>query len=652
MSQVFYELGAEPERPDAMPQLLGNDRELVRAAFIFGGFMTTWRIFVICNSNLMWDEAHFMVSGRHLDIGYPDIPGGFPWLSWMITSIFGWSVVPLRIYALLMAIAMPFAVYFMALPVLARRDAIWVAVIAMLAPGIAMNGTLFYPEGTMQVLLALMCGCLMRALDSDALKWWALTGLCAALGLLTHFRFLLPGVGILLFLLVTPQGRHQWTRPGLYLAALIALLGLLPSLVYNGLNDWPALQFHILARPRFDFHPVFVLSFLMIQVGSATPVFLAAALVGGWKVLRAPFDRRAVLAIVAITVFGFYSLLALIDKRVMPHWAWMALVPALALVPEQLRAFVASASNRAAQARHAFLVACGPVLGILTGVGLTLVGYTTAHAEAMPLSLRQFAAETNEDWSRVLPLLAAADARARARFGPDVVWAAGGHRAAARLEVLNGRALYSLDEPFDTVSQFTVARRAWSLGPDALKNKAGKGVVLILDEPQVLYHDGDAVAFYERICSSFDGMEEVSRVDLPPGRVRVHLYTARIRATPGGAVNCPLLPALYVAKPLAGAFLGTDDHKHYFGMAADSKGITRVDVLIDRRFAAATRYGLDPEGARAPAVLAFDPNYPKVQFDFDFPKGALKPGEHTLSILATRGDGTQVESDPKPLFIR
>lgn len=652
MSQVFFELGAEPERPSAIPQLLGDDRRLVRAALIFGAFMTAWRVFVICNSNLMWDEAHFMVSGRHLAAGYPDIPGGFPWLSWLLTSIFGWSVVPLRIYALLMAVAMPFAVYFMALPVTTRRDSVWAAVIAMLAPGIAMNGTLFYPEGTMQVLLALMCGCLLRALDGDAWKWWALTGLFAALGLLTHFRFLLPGAGILVFLIVTPQGRHQWTRPGLYLAASIALLGLLPSLIYNSLNGWPALQFHILARPRFDFHPVFVLSFLMVQVGSATPIFLAAALVGGWKVLRAPFDRHTVLAIVAITVFGFYSLLALIDKRVMPHWAWMALVPALALVPEQLRTFVTNAPNRAAQAWHAFLVGCGPVLGILTGIGLTLVGYTTAHADAMPLALRQFAAETNEDWSRVLPLLDLADARARARFGPAVVWAAGGHRAAARLEVLGGRPLYSQDEPFDEISQFTVARRAWNLGPDALANQAGKGAVLVLDEPQVLYHDADTVAFYKRICTHFDSIEEVSRVDLPPGRIRVHLFTARVRAVAAASANCPLLPALYVARPLAGAFVDAGDHKHYFGMAADPKGITRVDVLIDHRFAAATRYGLDPQGARAPDVLAFDPNYPKVQFDFDFPKGTLKPGEHTLSIVATRNDGTRVESDPKPLFVK
>jgi hypothetical protein len=103
---------------------------------------------------------------------------------------------------------------------------------------------------------------------------------------------------------------------------------------------------------------------------------------------------------------------------------------------------------------------------------------------------------------------------------------------------------------------------------------------------------------------------------------------------------------------MRGAFLTRDDNGHYFGVAADPAGVSKVEVLLDGIIVAPARYGLDPEGARMPDVLGFDPNYPKVQFDFKFPSGVLIPGEHRLSIRATRSDGTTVESDPRVLYVK
>ena len=655
MSQQFFELNAEakPLREDG--PLFGDDRRLIQVAVAIGVVMTLWRLFMIFNTDMMWDEAHFIVSGRHPALGYPDIPGGFPWLAGLFGLVFQPPLIALRLLALLITTAVPVAVWFMAKAVVQARSALWAATIAMLLPAMALNGAIFYPEGTIQLLLALMCGCLVRAMNRQSFKWWALTGVCALLGLLTHFRFLIPGLGILLYLVVTPQGRGLWRTRGLYIAAALALAGLLPSLIYNQVNGWPALAYHVVNRTKFAFHPDFVVSFITVQILAATPVFLVAAAAALVAMLGKGRDRAgAVLAWISATIFVFYCLLALVDKRVLPHWAWLAFVPAVAFIPDVLIGFADAARTRGARTVRMVLIALGPILGICAGLGVSMVAYVTAHAGNVPYGDRQAAADTNEDWSLVLPALQAADHRARQRFG-DAVLAAGGHRAAARLEVLTGRPVYAMAEPYDDVARFVVARRLWRQDYAGLVASHPKGVVLIVQEPASLYNDPDAVAYYEGLCREFDAIESASEVDLPPGRAQVHVYTATVRTSPAPVatpLTCPLFPVIYIGKPLPGVFVTSNDHKAYFGMAADAKGITKVEVLIDNAVAAPTQYGLDPAGARAPDALSYDPNYPRVQFSFSFPPGSLKPGQHVLSLRTTRSDGTTVNGAGQTLYVK
>ena len=83
----------------------------------------------------------------------------------------------------------------------------------------------------LQLLLALMAGCLLRAIAGDKLKWWIAAGVCAGLGLLVHFRFAAAGIAVLVFLIANPMGRSLWKRKGLYVTAVLAALGLLPAVI-------------------------------------------------------------------------------------------------------------------------------------------------------------------------------------------------------------------------------------------------------------------------------------------------------------------------------------------------------------------------------------------------------------------------------------
>ncbi|ESQ76201.1 glycosyltransferase family 39 protein [Asticcacaulis sp. AC402] len=654
----FYELTAEKPALGPRGQIIGDDRLLIRAGLILLAVMTVWKLYVALITNVLWDEAHFVISGAHLDLAYPDIPAGYPWLARLVTTIGGWNVLPLRLVALAIATAIPFAVWFMARPVTSERNAIWAAIIALLCPAVTMNGPIFYPEGGLQLLLALMAGCLLRAMTDNGLKWWVGAGLCAGLGLLAHYRFVVPGLAVFAFLLAHPLGRRQWSQPGLYVTAGLAALGLLPAVIYNIANDWPALQFHVVQRPRLGLDLQFVVTLVVTQIVFANPVFFIAMAAGAKKALWDEHDKpAALLGYIGVGVFGFYVVQALFNKTVMPHWPLMAFVPLLVFAPGVLIGYVDRAASDRGRVFRTVLVALGPAITIVAGVVFSVMAYVSANQMPIPYSLRELDSSETENWTLAEPDLTAALARAKTRFGPDIAIAANGHNSAVRLEfpAVKGRQVYTLNDPDDLKTRFVQARAKWRLDRDSLvRDHAGKGVVLVLNAPDYVYHEGKAeVDFYKDICGLFDDVEPFGVTELPPGRVALQLYTARVRATTKPfAGPCPLLPSLYVGQPTRGAYLTTDDKTNYFGVAVDPIGITKVDVLIDGQVTTPTRYGLDPEGARMPDVLTFDPNYPRVQFDFKFPDGALTPGEHKLSIRATRKDGTTVDSQPRTLYVK
>ncbi|MBW8733553.1 MAG: glycosyltransferase family 39 protein [Asticcacaulis sp.] len=643
----------------ARGRLVGEHKALLRAALVLLAVMTAWKLYIACTYHVLWDEAHFAVSGAHPDLAYPDIPPAYPWLARGVTAIFGWRVLPLRVVALVFATAIPFAVHFMAEPVVGKRNALWAAILSLAVPAVAMNGTIFYPESALQLLLAVMCGCLVRAVASQGLKWWILAGCAAALGMLVHYRFIIPGLGVLVFLGADPLGRTQWRTKGLYICAAIAVTGLVPSLIYNAVNGWPAIQFHILNRPQYAFSLNYFVGFAATQIFMAGFVFFAAMAVGARNsMVTARGTPSALVAYVGVVTFAFYLLQALVNKKIMPHWPWLAFVPLLAFLPGVLITYVDQAANRRDRGFRSALVALGPIVTLGAAAGFSIIAYAQAHGMPLPQGLSTVTNSKSEDWSLLVPDVEHAAAVVRARSGKDPVWVTNGHAQAVHLEFPGqpGSKVYTLDSPDDIATRFVVARHRWGLDRTALvRDHSGEDVVLVLQAPEFLYHEAEHVAFYKQVCTLFSDVRRDRTTILPPGQMRFDIYSARVRAAPDAPTTsqpCPLLPQVYIGRPALGDRLDVDDKGHFFGMAADPHGVTKVDILLDGKVVAHARYGLDPQGARAPDVLKYDPGYPNVQYDFDFAKGTLTAGRHTLTVVATRKDGATISSEPQPLVVQ
>ncbi len=615
MTGKLVELTAWEEPSAEARPLFGDDRTLFRLVLAAGLLFTLWKLVIALTGNVIWEEGHFAVLGQRPDLAYPDIPAGWPLFAHLCTTLFGWSAAAIRLPGLVVAELVPVAVYWLARAMVSRREALWATLIAILAPAMGASGTIFYPEAALQIALAVMLGAMIRAMQPDrpvreALGLWVLAGLAGGLGMFIHFRFVLVGAGVFLFLLDWPLGRRQWLRPGLWLAAVVAALGLLPGLIYNIREHWPALAFQVANRPSYRFMPGWLLTFVENQLGLATPAFLVAfgaAARRAWSQAREGDGAAGLLLNVAGVIFGLYAVLSVFDSQVMPHWPFMAYVALVPLAPGVMIRFVDRATSlRARRLRMGLIAVFGPLMTLAGAVAGTAFEEGWAHADTIPVAARPLLFTRLEDWSRMrAPVDQAADF-ARARFhGPPVV-AAAGHVTAVRLEFPGrpNRPVYALDEPYDEFTRFSVIRKAWGLDEAGLRrDHAGGGAVLVLPEPSYLYNTPGEMAFRRRLCAEFGEFRPAGFSELPPRRVAVELYTARVlgAAAAGPPAWCPLFPRLYIGQPTrAAVFRAGKDAGGLFGLASDPKGVGKVEILLDGHVVAPAQYGLAPPGSPAP----------------------------------------------------
>src|SRR4051812_38560599 len=189
------------------------------------------------------DELYFQEAGRHPAFGYPDQPPLVPLLAAAVDTLGGGSLWVFRLVpALLVGVTVVLAALTSRELGGVVRDQAWTAAAVALCSTILGAGHLF---STTTFDLALTTACvllLVRALSApDRLGRWAALGVVAAVALevktLPATVLLCCGVGILL-----AGPRRVLLRPGVWLAAAIALVGALPNLLWQNAHGWPQLE--------------------------------------------------------------------------------------------------------------------------------------------------------------------------------------------------------------------------------------------------------------------------------------------------------------------------------------------------------------------------------------------------------------------------
>jgi 4-amino-4-deoxy-L-arabinose transferase-like glycosyltransferase len=226
------------------------------------------------------DELYFMACGEHLDWGYVDQPPLVALVAWLVRHTLGTSLLAMRLPSALAGVALVFLVAQLARELGGGRFAMALAALASaIAPFFVTIHYLF----TMNAFDPLFwTGCALvvaRIVRTGDQRLWLAFGAIAGLGLQNKYSLVVFATGLVLGV-VLGRGRRALAQPWIWAGGALALLILLPNLVWNVRHDWPFLQFvrNVKASGRdVELGPLaYVLQQGMLTV-TTVPVWLAGA---------------------------------------------------------------------------------------------------------------------------------------------------------------------------------------------------------------------------------------------------------------------------------------------------------------------------------------------------------------------------------------
>ena len=217
------------------------------------------------------DEYYYLACAARPDWGYVDQPPMSIWILGAWSAVFGDSVHSIRILPALCGSGLIVLTGAVAAQLGGGR---WAQMFAGAASGIGAAGLVicgFYSMNCYDFLF--WTGAyylLIRVARSGDGRWWPWLGLVLGLGLFNKIGLLVFGLALVLGIVATEHRRHLRDKR-LYLAGVIALLFLLPYLLWNVAHDWPTLEFMENAK-RYKISDISPFAFLAENILEANPL--------------------------------------------------------------------------------------------------------------------------------------------------------------------------------------------------------------------------------------------------------------------------------------------------------------------------------------------------------------------------------------------
>lgn len=658
-----------PSSPAVRPL---SDRELLALVGAVYVALTLAKLVIAVKLDLFWDEAYYWQGANRLDIGYADKPFMTAFLVRLGTSMFGDTPLGVRACYLAIASVLPFALYWLARPIVGRRDALLAVGASLVLPIGGLLGFLASPEIPMALFAVLGLGAMERAARGAGRGAWLLLGAACALGLATHYRFALFPFALFLFLVLTQRGRALWRQPGLWLAAGIAALGLLPILIFNLRVEFASFQYQILERNPWSFHAKGLL-YPYEQALAVTPLYYVALLGTLVYVLRRAWaggDHGAALAAICSSVYlGVYFVLSPLtdQKHFDVHWPGIGYMPLLLFLPEALRRFAAGGAGMARAARRAFcllvpLTGAAGVVGVLYYVMANIWPGALAPT-VMDRLFRYALVGWSELGAEAVTQLRALETQSGADGGPGRVVVAGqNYIVASELDFAmdgeDGELVFVLDHPWNTRDGVEFQYALWDLDQPALRRAhPGATALVVVEEFQYEIFSRRRVAWRAGLCSVFDDMRYLGEYEFHAGRRHFQFYAGRVRppAAPAPSAasrpreTCPAIPAVYVNFPKRGGTVSGVTKT--WGLVFDSVGVRAVDVVVDGRVAGRAEYHPGVSSSHPWIEDYIDPRVPYVHFGFDWDTTRLAEGPHQFALRLHRDDGSVGEYGRRTVFV-
>lgn len=488
------------------------------------------KIYLGASLELFQDEVFYWMESQRLAPSYSDIPPLTAYAIRLGTGLFGDNVLGVRALFLAAGILTPFFVFWLARPIVGHRDAWLAAGCSLLMPLMVVVGPVAVADSLLVAISVLFMACFERATRTGQARFWWLSGLLLALGFLCHYRFATLALGGVVYLLFTARGRCRLRTTGPWLAAVLAVLGLLPVLWFSFSQGHQALQFQLVERHPWSFD-IRGLRFIFNQALLTTPLlfaFLIAAWIRLWREARRGDDRSLLLWLLATFASGAYFLLSPFMGQNFPtfHWTlggYMALLVAMPAALRASRGWLAGAT-----------VILAAVLTIASAGILSLQGHMDfLHKKAPGLI---FKANTNfTGWEPMAE-------RAKEwldRLGEEELLLVGEHYiTAAQLNFYTGREAYTT-EPWKLGSDGRAPQaRIWELDEQGLAEQVGHDALVVYMASERGRYSPERHRFtLERLCRMFESVEHIDHLDLWSG-IKVYDYYLAKNLGNGPAREC------------------------------------------------------------------------------------------------------------------
>ena len=323
----------------APPQQTWGGLTLWRWAILFSVAAFAFRLWYATRPELVGDEAYYWLLSHRLDMSYFDKGPGVAWTIALGRSMFGDTVLGVRIFSVLLSVATGWWLFLLARRLFDERIALGALVLTGIIPLFATGAILMTIDPLSVFFWTTAAYAFWVAIERESLWPWVLTGVLVGAGALCKYINLFQLVCFIIFLAMDSTRRRRLWSPGFFLMVIVALLMCTPMIVWNVQLHWVAVR-HLMERGALDrgwrFSVTEPLVFVAVQGGVISPVFFVGILMAVFSRPSEPeSEPRATatryLQTLFIPVFVMYLVLS-VNKAGQPNWTAPAYIAGVILL--------------------------------------------------------------------------------------------------------------------------------------------------------------------------------------------------------------------------------------------------------------------------------------------------------------------------------
>ncbi|ALO46455.1 glycosyltransferase family 39 protein [Pseudohongiella spirulinae] len=601
--------------------------------------MLAWRLELYSDEIFYWQASQFPA------LAYSDLPFMAALLAGLGSELLGNTPLAVRSLFLLMGSSLPLLIYWLALPLTGQRDALTSALLTLCLPMAAFLGLLAVPDVPMIFWGMLFLGMLERATRTGHSGYWLAAGVMAAMGLSSHYRFVLYPLAAVVYLLIATDHRHYWKSPGLWLGGLIGLCGFIPALSFNLMHDLSGLDYHLVDRHPWQFqaeglmHP-------LIQAVIVTPLMYAALWYTLWRTFlqgREGDNRATLFMLFALFNLGVYLLLSPWSDttRTTLHWPLSGYLPLLVFLPQTLRHIANQWSAKAAIST--------PLLGLLgTFLVLAGIGSQGFNQQLQTLVGNDVLSNKMAGWQPLAEKIEQLDQQHA--LPAERLYVTDNYYTAAQLSFkFPDLQVYTIDEDKTIRDGRATQYALWQRHTPALMQHDIDNIVFITEDSTLDIDEKTTVM--QLACSLFQPLNFIDQLTLFNGDKRFSIYYGQKGYQTSLGSPCPLPALTWLDQPAEDVTLsGTVTISGW--SIVPGFGAREIKVLLNRQSIATASRQIHREDVVQLMNGDSDPDAPVLGFEVLVDTTQFPNGRYELAIETVSGTGQLRLSGQRRISIR